>query len=109
LGHEGIGILPPEELIPTDDLDAYADSAARFIIEKAAAHPGELSLITIASMACRLTTFCRRHVRLEVHDSVLRTMAYPDREPNVRIYEDVDAPTFVRFWLERVRWLATSS
>ena len=239
-GHEGVGILPPDELVPSDDPDTHAETAAQFIIEKAAAYPGELSLITIgpltnvaralqmeprladrildlttmggmldtsktdwppmletnlnadpgaakvvfdsgipltvvpievttrvflspeqreemrgwnrplsgtlvalmeqmresfsdfsqaiavddlfqgrtymhdplaiyASMAWHFTTFRRRHVRLEVHDSVLRTIAHPECEPNVRVCEDVDAPAFVRFWLERVERLVTSS
>jgi purine nucleosidase len=48
-GHEGKGILTPDELQPTADLVASADDAALFIIEKARAHPGELSLITIGA------------------------------------------------------------
>jgi len=46
-GHEGVGILPSEDLTPSDDLKATADDAARFIIEKAADHRGELSIVTI--------------------------------------------------------------
>src|SRR3712207_156570 len=49
-GHEGVGVLPPEDLSPTDDPDTNADEAARFIIEKAAAHPSELSLITVGPL-----------------------------------------------------------
>ena len=47
---EGVGILSSEELVPTDDLDAHAEAAAKFIIEKAAAHSGELSLIAIGPL-----------------------------------------------------------
>jgi purine nucleosidase len=39
-GREAVGILSSEELVPTDDLDAHAEAAAKFIIETAAAHPG---------------------------------------------------------------------
>ena len=49
-GHEGVGILSSEELVPTDDLDAHAEAAAKSIIEKAAAHLGELSLIAIGPL-----------------------------------------------------------
>jgi inosine-uridine nucleoside N-ribohydrolase len=52
-GHEGVGVLPPEDLIPTADPDTNADAAARFIIEKAPAHPGELSLITVGPLTTR--------------------------------------------------------
>lgn len=50
-GHEGQGILKPEELTPTTDLAATSDDAARFIIERARAYPGELSLLTIGSLS----------------------------------------------------------
>jgi purine nucleosidase len=240
-GHEGVGVLPPEDLFPTADPDTNADAAARFIIEKAAAHPGELSLITVgpltnvaralqvepqladrvfdltlmggmidtsksdwppmletnlnadpgaarivfdsavpltivpievttrvflspaqreemrawgqplsdklvtlmeqmregfsdfsqtlglsadifqgrtymhdplavyASMASHFVNLRRMHVHLEVHDHVLRTVTYSDRVPNTRVCVDVDAPAFVRFWLERVKQLATTT
>ena len=49
-GHEGQGILNPNELMPTADLSATKDDAARFIIEKARAYPGELSLVTIGAL-----------------------------------------------------------
>lgn len=49
-GHEGIGVLDSEALIPTANRAATADHAAQFIIERARAHPGELSLITIGSL-----------------------------------------------------------
>jgi len=49
-GHEGVGILPPEELTPTQDLKATSDDAAHFIIETARAYPGELSMITIGPL-----------------------------------------------------------
>ncbi len=49
-GHEGLGILSAEELIPSPDPNATADDAARFIIEKAAAHRHEVSLITVGPL-----------------------------------------------------------
>lgn len=49
-GHEGVGVLEPAELVPTPDLTATADDAAHFIIEKAQAFRGELSLIAIGSL-----------------------------------------------------------
>ena len=49
-GHEGVGILPPGQLAPTENLAATADDAAHFIIEQAAARPGELSLVTIGAL-----------------------------------------------------------
>jgi inosine-uridine nucleoside N-ribohydrolase len=166
-GHEGVGVLPPEDLIPTADPDTNADAAARFIIEKAPAHPGELSLITVgplttrreamaclgattkryvshsngtgargflelltgarfvcghrpgtymhdplaiyASMASHFVNLRRMHVQLEVHDRVLRSVTYRERLPNTRACVDVDAPAFVRFWLKRVKQLATTT
>jgi purine nucleosidase len=239
-GHEGVGLLSPEELEPTTNLEATAADAARFIIERAKALEGELSLVTIGSLsnigralqleprlkdwikditamgstvdasrfpfppmletnfncdplATRLVfesgipltivpmeittqvfldaamreqmrswhapladalvtmmdgmlvgmdslssevglsqdfyqgrTFMHdplaiavalgsplvrlehQHVRLEVIDNVLRTMPDPDREPNVRVAVDVDAPAFVGFWLERIERLSST-
>jgi purine nucleosidase len=49
-GHEGVGVLEPEALIPSPDVSASADQAAQFIIEKARAFPGELSLVTIGAL-----------------------------------------------------------
>lgn len=49
-GHEGLGFLSDAELEPTKDLEATRDDAARFILETAAAHKGELSLLTIGSL-----------------------------------------------------------
>lgn len=240
-GHEGIGILPTEGLVPAADPETNANAGAQFIAEKAATYPGELSLITIgpltnvaralqiqprladrvfdltlmggmiephrsdwppmletnlnadpgaarivfdsgipltivpievttqvflspaqrelmrawrqplsdtlvalmeqmhegfsefsrtlglstdifqgrsymhdplaiyASMACRYVTLSRIHVQLDVRDRVLRTIAYPDRGPNMRVCMEVDAPAFVDFWLERVKQLAITT
>lgn len=49
-GHEGVDILPAEELVGTSDLSAGADDAAHFIIEQAAARKGELSLVTVGAL-----------------------------------------------------------
>lgn len=49
-GHEGVGVLEPAELTPSPDVTSTVDDAAHFIIEKAQAYPGELSLITIGSL-----------------------------------------------------------
>ncbi|MCC6802800.1 MAG: nucleoside hydrolase [Anaerolineae bacterium] len=234
-GHEGQGILSPDELTPTADLAASRDAAARFIIERAAAYPGELSLITIGaltnvgralqleprladmiqditlmggavsftgtdwhpmletnlncdplatrlvfdsgipltlvpievttqvfltteqraimrmwrrpladalvtlmehmlegmaslsdelklsediyqgrtfmhdplavytSMATQLVVTKRMHVAIEFLDDVVRTIAHPERTPNLRVCTQVDAPAFVDFWLARIR------
>ena len=59
-----------------------------------------------AAMATQHVRLRRRHVALEVRDRVLRTTAYPDRQPNMQVCEAVDAPAFVAFWLERVASLA---
>lgn len=59
-GHEGRGLLPPEDLTPTEDLAATEDDAARFIVEMATAHRGELSLVTIGPL-----TNIARALRLE--------------------------------------------
>lgn len=50
-GHEGVGILNEEELVPTKDLNANADDAAIFIIKKAKEYKGELSLITVGALS----------------------------------------------------------
>lgn len=49
-GHEGVGVLSAEELIPSPELHAGADDAAHFIMEQAGLRPGELSLVTIGSL-----------------------------------------------------------
>ena len=49
-GHEGVGVLDEEALVPTEDLAASRDDAARFIIDAAARYPGELSLVTIGAL-----------------------------------------------------------
>jgi purine nucleosidase len=49
-GHEGVGVLDPADLSPTPDVTATADDAAHFIIEKARAYPGELSLVAVGSL-----------------------------------------------------------
>jgi purine nucleosidase len=49
-GHEGRGILSEEELVPAPSDALRTDDAARFIIERAKAHPGELSLLAIGSL-----------------------------------------------------------
>jgi purine nucleosidase len=238
-GHEGHGLLPPQDLTPTSDLHATADEAARFIIERAAANAGELSLIAIGpltnlgralqlepglrdmirdvtlmggmvdaqrvpwppvletnlnadpgaaeivfasgipltivgfevttqvflspaqraeirswdqpltnvlvtlmeQMLENFATFSQEmeltidifqgrtymhdplaictsiasdfvlvrpmHVQLGIHDYVLRTMPYADRDPNVRVCIDVNAPEMVHFWLSRIKGLVT--
>lgn len=59
-GNEGVGLLPPAELAPTADLDATADDAARFIVERATALRGELSVIAVGPL-----TNVARALRLE--------------------------------------------
>jgi purine nucleosidase len=59
-GHEGVGLLPAEERLPSVERTTSADDAARFIIERAAAWPGELSLITVGPL-----TNVARALRLE--------------------------------------------
>src|SRR5438128_595864 len=49
-GHEGAGILAPEERVPAADVQSAADDAARFIVESALAHRGEVSLIAIGPL-----------------------------------------------------------
>jgi purine nucleosidase len=49
-GHEGVGILQGEELLPSANPDATADDAANFIIEQVAQRPGEVSLIAIGML-----------------------------------------------------------
>lgn len=49
-GHEGVGVLEAAILAPTPDITTTADDAAHFIIEKAQACAGELSLITIGAL-----------------------------------------------------------
>lgn len=63
-------------------------------------------LAVYTAMATRHVTLQRRHVALEVRDQVLRTIPYPERPPNCRVCVGVDAPAFVRFWLERIRSLS---
>ena len=59
-------------------------------------------LAVYTAMATRYVALRRCHVALEVRDRVLRTIPYPDRAPNCQICVGVDAPAFVRFWLERI-------
>lgn len=59
-GHEGHGLLSPEDLLPTEDLEATQDNAAQFIVEMAAAYRGELSLVMIGPL-----TNLARALRLE--------------------------------------------
>lgn len=49
-GHEGVDVLEPADLVPSQDVTATANDAAHYIIEKAKAYPGELSLITIGAL-----------------------------------------------------------
>jgi purine nucleosidase len=49
-GHEGKGLLPEEELVPSPVEACATDDAARFIVERARAYPGELSLLTIGAL-----------------------------------------------------------
>jgi purine nucleosidase len=49
-GHEGKGILSEAELERSPEAALRTDDAAHFIIEKARAYPGELSLLTIGSL-----------------------------------------------------------
>jgi purine nucleosidase len=49
-GHEGKGILSEEERRPSPAATLQSDAAAKFIIQRASAHPGELSLLTIGSL-----------------------------------------------------------
>jgi purine nucleosidase len=65
-------------------------------------------LAVYVSMTHDLVTLRETHVRLEVRNDVLRTVPYTDRPRNARVCQDVDAPAFVQFWLERVERLAAS-
>ena len=49
-GHEGEGVLTQEERIPTTDLAGGADDAARFIVDRVVAAPGELSVIAVGPL-----------------------------------------------------------
>lgn len=49
-GHEGVGLLAPAELVPSSDPDAGADDAAQFIIDQAAARPGELTIVAVGAL-----------------------------------------------------------
>lgn len=49
-GHEGVGILEGNELIPSRDPNITADDAASFIIEQARKHPGEVSLVPVGPL-----------------------------------------------------------
>jgi len=66
-------------------------------------------LAVYASMAVELVTTRRRHVAIEFIDDVVRTMPYADRTPNAWVCEQVDAPAFVNFWLERIQSHAVRS
>jgi len=59
-------------------------------------------LAVYASVASTLIAVRGAHIQLEVHDRVLRTIASPDRAPNMRVCVDVDAPRFVKQWLSQV-------
>jgi purine nucleosidase len=59
-GHEGEGLLTPEERLLTADLALPADDAARFIIERAGSTPGEIGVIAIGPL-----TNLARALRLE--------------------------------------------
>lgn len=59
-------------------------------------------LAVAVAFGSSLATVEARAVSLEVVDRVVRTMPKADREPNLRLCVDVDAPAFVDFWLERV-------
>lgn len=59
-GHEGIGLLAEDDRQPSVDLDASADAAARFIIDRAAARPGTLTLVALGPL-----TNVARALRLE--------------------------------------------
>lgn len=59
-------------------------------------------LAVYASVASNLIAVHDAHIQLEVHDRVLRTIAYPGRAPNMRLCIDVDAPRFVEHWLSQV-------
>ena len=45
-GHEGLGLIAPEDLLG-EDLSPERDDAARFIIDQARLHPGELRVIAV--------------------------------------------------------------
>ncbi len=62
-------------------------------------------LAVYASVASTLIAVRDAHIQLEVHDRVLRTIAYPDRAPNMRLCVDVDAPRVVAQWLNQVERL----
>lgn len=49
-GHEGKGVLEEQDLLPSADLDATGDDAARFIVACTAASPGDISLVTIGPL-----------------------------------------------------------
>lgn len=49
-----------------------------------------------------LVTVQPLHIKLEIIDQTLRTMPYPNLEPNVRVAVAVQAEAFVNFWLERI-------
>jgi purine nucleosidase len=49
-GHEGVGLLAPAELVPSSDPDESADAAAQFIIDQAAARPGELTVVAVGAL-----------------------------------------------------------
>jgi purine nucleosidase len=59
-------------------------------------------LAVYASMASDLIDVQPMHIRLEVRDHVLRTMAYPERPPNMRVCVDVQSRAFVDFWMDRL-------
>jgi purine nucleosidase len=66
-------------------------------------------LAVYTSMCSDLVDVQPMYVRLEVHDSVLRTVAYANRTPNMRVCTGVQSREFVAFWMNRVRALITQS
>jgi purine nucleosidase len=82
-GHEGVGILQGEELLPSANPNATADDAAHFIIEQAVRRPGEISLITIGML-----TNVGRALQLEprladwINDlTLMGGLIYPEKFP----------------------------
>lgn len=62
-GHEGVGLLAPAELVPSENRDECADDAARFIIAQAAARPGELTVVAVGALT-NLARAIQREPRL---------------------------------------------
>lgn len=62
-------------------------------------------LAVYTTFAEQYVTLREMHIALEVIDEVLRTIPYHDRKPNCRVCVEVDASSFVRFWMERIHSL----